>query len=124
TDAAGVVPNNELTRHNINLRLTNKLTERLNLDTRLTYMGEKIQNKMPQSNQIGAESPMRHPYRMARNIRTEDAEEFEFFDDDGVRHQHYWYPGYNPANPYWVINRATRLDNKDRISTFASLRYS
>jgi TonB-linked SusC/RagA family outer membrane protein len=48
TDAAGVVPTNELTRHNVNLRVTNKLSDRITLDSKITYIQEDIDNQLNQ----------------------------------------------------------------------------
>ena len=75
TDAKGVVPTNELTRHNFNLRLTNKLTEKLTLDSKLSYIREDIYNQLSQGESF--DNPMRHAYRLPRNIRTEDIENFK-----------------------------------------------
>jgi TonB-linked SusC/RagA family outer membrane protein len=122
TDAKGVVPSNDLNRHNINLRLTNKLTERLTLDTKLNYIREDIDNQLAQGESF--DNPMRHAYRLPRNIRTQDIEDFDFLDAEGVIRQNYWNVGSNGgANPYWTINRNLKEDITDRVIALASLRF-
>lgn len=121
TDAKGVVPTNELTRHNFNLRLTNKLTERLSLDAKLNYIREDIENQLSQGESF--DNPMRHAYRLPRNIRTEDIERFQYMNAEGVIRQNYWNVGSNGgANPYWTINRNLKRDMSDRIIALASLK--
>ena len=122
TDAAGVVPTNELKRHNAHVRITNKVTDKLTLDAKLNYIREDIDNQLSQGESF--DNPNRHAYRLMPNIRTEDIETFEYTDATGANRQHYWNPGSNGgANPYWTINRNVRLNTVDRIIGFASLKY-
>lgn len=122
TDAAGVVPNNELRRHSINLRLTNKLTDRLTLDSKINYIRQDIDNQLATGENFA--NPIRHAYRLPRNIRTADAERFEYVDADGLLRQNFWNPLSNGgANPYWTINRNTSEDRGDRVVAFSSLKY-
>lgn len=122
TDAKGVVPTNELTRHNFNLRMTNKLTEKLTLDAKLNYIREDIDNMLSQGESF--DNPMRHAYRLPRNIRTQDIERFQYLNAEGVIRQNYWNVGSNGgANPYWTINRNLKKDITDRVIALASLNY-
>lgn len=122
TDAAGVVPGNDLSRHNLNLRVTNKLADRLTLDSKLTYIRQQIDNELPQGENFA--NPNRHAVRLPRNIRTEDVSVFEYTDATGRNRQNYWNPGSNGgANPYWIINRAINQRNQDRVIGFVSMKY-
>lgn len=122
TDAKGVVPTNELTRHNVNLRLTNKLTDKLTLDAKLNYIREDIDNQLAQGESF--DNPMRHAYRLPRNIRTQDIERYQYLNAEGIIRQNYWNVGSNGgANPYWTINRNLKKDASDRIIALASLQY-
>lgn len=122
TDAAGVVPTNELKRHNVNLRITNKLANKLTLDTKLNYVREDINNEMRQGE--GFLNPIRHVFRLPRNIRTQDVSNFEYIDAENRNRQNFWNPGSNGgANPYWNINRNLNQNDVDRVIAFASLRY-
>ena len=122
TNAEGVVPNNELARHNAHVRITNKVTDRLTLDAKLNYIREDIQNGLSQGESF--DNPNRHAWRLPPNIRTADIEQFEYTDATGSNRQHYWNPGSNGgANPYWTINRNQRQTATDRVLGFASLSY-
>lgn len=122
TDAAGTVPNNELSRHSLNLRLTNKLSDRITLDSKINYIRQHLDNALPQGENFA--NPNRHAYRIPRNIRTEDISQFEYTTPTGLVRQNYFNPGSNGgANPYWTINRNTREDRNDRIIAMTSLRY-
>ncbi len=122
TDAEGVVPGNALKRHNIHLRITNKLMDRLTLDAKVNYIKEDIANSIPGGENYA--NANRHILRLPRTIRTQDVSIHEFTDPSGLNRQHYWNPGSNGgANPYWTINRNINERDLDRIVAFASLRY-
>lgn len=122
TDAGGVVPTNDLQRHNIHVRVTNKLADKLTLDAKLNYIRQDIDNQIAQGENFT--NPNRHAFRLPRNIRTEDIEMFEYINAAGLPRQHFWNPGSNGgANPYWPINRNLRENVSDRIIAFASLKY-
>ena len=122
TNASGVVPNNELKRHNAHLRITNQLSDRLSLDAKLNYIREDGDNSLSQGESFS--NPSRHALRLPRTIRTEDAAIFEFLSQAGANRQHYWNPGSNGgANPYWAANRNTNQRDVDRVIAFASLSY-
>ncbi|MGC1243671.1 MAG: SusC/RagA family TonB-linked outer membrane protein [Chryseosolibacter sp.] len=122
TDAAGVVPNNELGRHSLNLRITNKLTEKLTLDSKVNYIRQDIDNQLFEGENFA--NPIRHAYRLPRNIRTQDISQFEYTNAVGLVRQNYFNPGSNGgANPYWTINRNLRTNSSDRVVAFASLNY-
>ncbi|WP_375584925.1 SusC/RagA family TonB-linked outer membrane protein [Cyclobacterium xiamenense] len=121
-DAAGVVPGNALGRHSVNLRLTNKLTDRLTLDSKINYIKQDIDNQLTQGENYS--NPTRHILRLPRNIRTEDISNFEFVNEAGLLRQNYFNPGSNGgANPYWAANRNLRRNTLDRIIAFTSLNY-
>ncbi len=122
TDAQGVVPGNELRRHNVSLRVSSQLTDRLSLDSRLSYIMQNIDNELGFGQQIS--NSMRHVYRLPRNIRTEDIKMFEYIDQNDQPRQHYWDPSSNGgSNPYWTNNRVLNNRETERVSTFASLKY-
>lgn len=121
-DAAGVVPGNELNRHSLNLRLTNKLTDNLTLDSKINYIRQDINNQLTQGESFS--NPIRHAYRLPRNIRTEDVSQFQYINQAGLVRQNYFNPGSNGgANPYWTVNRNTRENTVDRIIALTSLNY-
>ncbi len=119
TDARGIVPGNTLQRHNAQVRVTAQPGSRLSIDGKLNYIRTDLANRLDTGE--GFANPMRHAYRLPRNIRTEDAEEFEYFTETGRRRQNYWVPGSNGgANPYWTLNRNLRTGTNDRIILLGS----
>jgi len=119
----GIVPNNELERHSINLKLDNDMLDgKLRVSSRINYIKSVTNNVLP-----GWESydnPLRGVYRIPRSVRTQDASDFEFTDASGNNKQNYWKPLDNGnGNPYWVINRNNNELVGDRIVGFASATY-
>src|SRR5699024_7700923 len=69
--------------------------------------------------------PLRHIYRLPRNIRTSDVEKFEYTTNDGQNRQNFWNPGSNGgANPYWTMNRNLQDNTNERVLALASLTYN
>jgi len=122
TDAKGIVPSNELKRHSVNLRITNKLSDKLTLDAKANYIREDLDNQLSQGESF--DNPVRHALRLPPNVRTEDVSIFDYVDGNGALRQHYWNPGSNGgANPYWTINRNLRDEATNRILGLVSLKY-
>ncbi len=123
TISQGIVEYNKLRRNNFNLRFDGNLTPKLSFDAKLTYMRQVIDNRMATGDDFN--NPMRAIYRQPSNISLEQVKNFEYFDDAGIRLQHYWNPGTNGGeNIYWMMNRTIREDNRDRILGMGSLRYA
>lgn len=122
TDAKGIVPGNTLNRHSTQVRVTAQPSNRFSMDGKLNYIRSNLKNSLDTGESFS--NPIRHAYRLPRNISTSDAEEFEYFLDSGRRRQHYWVPGSNGgANPYWTLNRNTRTGVNDRIILLTSATY-
>ena len=122
TDAEGVVPNNTLSRHNLNVRASQKIADKLTLDTKLNYIRSNFNNQVYGGEQF--ENPNRQILRLPRNIRTQDASQFDFLATDGTIDQHYWKPGDNGgANPYWTINKNNNDILSERVIGHISLKY-
>ena len=119
----GIVPNNELERHSVNLKIDNEMLDgKLRVSSRINYIKSITDNALP-----GWESydnPLRGAYRLPRNVRTADAANFEFTDAAGNNKQNYWKPLDNGnGNPYWVINRNNNERVDDRVVGYASIEY-
>jgi len=122
TNAEGIVPLNKLQRHNLSLRVTSNLSNRLTLDTKIDYEHHMLNNQ----EQVGESSfnPMRGVYGLLPNIRTQDVADYQFLDAAGVPKQEYWYPGTTTGdNPYWSINNYQTQDPATRVISFLSLSY-
>jgi TonB-linked SusC/RagA family outer membrane protein len=122
TMSKGIIRNNELKRHNVNLRITSKLSERLNSDTKVTYYHQDINNRVSTGDDFY--NPMRAILRQPSNISTEEAKTYEYFDNQGFRRQNYWHPNSNGGeNPWWMVNRIPAEESRDRVLGMASLKY-
>lgn len=122
TNANGILPNNDLKRHNISVRLENQLTDRFKLDTKIEYIKQSIDNRPDE----GASNfnPVMQTYMMPPNIRTEDARNFEYTNEIGMNRQDFWNPSSTlGANPYWTLYRNTNLNNRDRAIVMSSMSY-
>jgi hypothetical protein len=98
------------------------LDGKLKLSSRVNYIKSTIDNQLAQWESF--DNPLRHAYRLPRNIRTQDAEVFEFVDSSGNVKQNYWKPNDNGgANPYWTINRNLNEVLTDRVLGYTSLTY-
>ena len=87
-DRKGIVPGNELTRHNVNLKIDNSLIEnKLDLSARVNYIYTAIDNQLDTGEAFS--NPWRHAYRLPRNIRTQDVSVFEYLDAAGNVRQNY-----------------------------------
>ncbi|WP_026714410.1 SusC/RagA family TonB-linked outer membrane protein [Flavobacterium daejeonense] len=122
TTAEGIVVGNELDRHNVNLRLTSNLTDKLKLDVKTNYINQKIENAIG----AGEGGIGEAVYTMPRSLPYSQYKDFEYIDDAGqIR---YNYPDANTlstlgANPFWLAKRNLRTDERSRIIAFGSLTY-
>lgn len=122
---SGVVPGNELSRHNVSVKLDNSLLDdKLKLSSRINYIRSDIDNELSTGETYN--NPLRHAYRLPRNIRTQDARVYQYIEEGtGAVRQNYWKPLDNGgANPYWTVNKNLgRLEN-NRVIGYASLNYN
>ena len=122
---SGVVPGNALSRHNISVKLDNSLlNDKLKLSSRINYIRSDIDNELTTGEAY--DNPLRHAYRLPRNIRTQDAREYQYIEEGtGAVRQNYWKPLDNGgANPYWTINKNLGRSENNRVIGYASLNYS
>lgn len=124
TEASGVLPNNNLQRNNLSVRMTGELSNKFSLDAKISYTRQGTDNPTRQSDNNF--NPMQQIYLMPRNIRTQDAMKFEYTDPQGLVQQDYWSPGTasTAENPYWVLNRNISNDKMERLTGLASLTYN
>ena len=122
----GIVPGNELKRNTLNLRINNQLTDKLSLDSRITYTKQNIDNRI----KIGEEGgTVMNLYKIPRsvdlNTYNEDIDTNtnrpNFERADGT--PKYWTTSSIYMNPYWTVNRTTNNENRSRVSFLSSLTY-
>jgi TonB-linked SusC/RagA family outer membrane protein len=119
----GIIPTNDLTRHTINLRLSNQISSRFSTDAKITYLNQEIENR-PRTGEENA--PTIDIYQIPRNISTADAENSEVFDNVGIPT-----PTPFPAtlsaiyqNPYWLIDRTHINENRNRVIGFLTAKFN
>ncbi len=124
TTAQGIVKGNDLDRHNLSLRLTSNLTNKLTLDTKANFISQKIKNAI----NIGESSIGEAVYTMMRSLPYDQYKDFEYTDAAGQLQYNYPNAGIDGfgdvgGNPFWLALRNPRTDERNRIIGFASLKY-
>src|SRR5690606_31011523 len=118
----GIIPNNDLMSHTVNLRLSNKISERLSTDAKVSYFIQDI-NNMPRSGE--GNTPVLNAYQIARNVSIEDARNYQTINSLGVPVRAPW-AATLPAiygNPYWSVNNDIHDSKTDNIVGFLSAKY-
>ncbi len=112
----GIIPNNNVDRNTLNLRVNNQITDRLSSDAKITYVNQDIENNV----KVGEESGIvQNLYKIPRSVNLSDYETFE--DENG--NPTYWTTSSIYMNPYWTLNRTSNDFARDRIIILASLKY-
>lgn len=123
SDVHGIIPNNDLLSHNINLRITNQVSKRFSTDAKVTYFNRGIKNQL-----LGGEAanyPTLSIYQIPRNVSLADAKQFQAINSLGVPVPTPW-PSTLPSryqNPYWGINNDIHAEAMNRISGFLSVKF-
>lgn len=119
TKANSMVPGSDLSRHNFNIRGTTNLTEKFNLDSKVTYFVQRAHNRPV----MGTEGVIAWLYRLPRNM---------FIEDYGPEREKYQDPAtYNArthtsgtyGNPYWYQLHDRNDDNRTRIQGYVKANY-
>ncbi len=118
----GLLPTNDMVRHTTNLRLNGQISNKLSVEGKFTYMVQDIDNK-PAVGETAA--PLNSVYQVPRNIRTADMENYERTDPaTGLPLQNYWLPGSSVLqNPYWIVNRNSYFEDRNRVTAFGLAKY-
>lgn len=124
TNAAGIVPNNELDRYNFTIRnTTNMLNDRLRLDLNASYMSIREQNMISQGQYFNPIVPI---YLMSPSYSLEMLQQFEMYNESRNFKTQYW-PWTNEGialqNPYWIINRDNFINHKNRFLVSGGLSF-
>jgi TonB-linked SusC/RagA family outer membrane protein len=116
----GIVPDNNMLRHTITLRLTNQVSKRFSTDAKVTYISQDIKNK-PRTGEENA--PVIDIYSIPRNLSLSEAKQYQFINNVGVPNNYGNYPSTNPGiyqDPYWMIKNTALNETRDRIMGFVS----
>lgn len=118
----GIIPGNDLMRHNVNLRLTNQISKRFSTDAKVTYFSQDIENR-PRSGE--GNTPVLNIYQIPRNVSTEDARHYQVINNVGVPAPAPWPSTLRSiyGNPYWSVNNDILGQSKDQITGFLTAKY-
>ncbi|WP_420147210.1 SusC/RagA family TonB-linked outer membrane protein, partial [Spirosoma sp.] len=118
----GTVPANNLTRHTINLRLSNQISSKLSTDAKVTYINQSVLNK-PRTGEENA--PVIDLYQIPRNVSLSDAQQYSAPNAFGQPTPTAWPSTLSSIyqNPYWVVNQTAINQYRDRIIGFVLAKY-
>ncbi|AWO00867.1 SusC/RagA family TonB-linked outer membrane protein [Chitinophaga alhagiae] len=118
----GIIPNNDLRRNAVNLRLSNQLSKRLSTDAKITYFTQQTDNK-PRNGE--GNTPVLDIYQISRNVTTAQAERYMEINELGVPVPAPWPStlGSIYGNPYWVVNMDNLNETRDQVMGFISAKY-
>lgn len=121
TAATGIVRNHDLGRHNVTLRINNNISSKLSLESKISYIFEDVNNKP-----FVGEAPnsVLSLYRAPVTIPLSEMQKFENPGAEGTPTQSYWRPNSSILeNPFWIMNRQSFYERKDRLIGLISARY-
>lgn len=122
TSAKGVVENNKINRDNFNLRLNSEVFKNLKIDFKMTYHYLHSENSPTTGDDMY--SPMSQLIRMPRTIRTQDIENYYYYDESFSKKQTTWVPGSTKViNPYWSTHARENPYNSSNLSSILTMRY-
>lgn len=121
SDLKSILPNSNVDRDNFNLRAFTRLSDKLSLDTRVTYFLQKANNRPTQ----GTEGVMAYVWPLARNVHTDDLKTYQDLENPLDPENPYGViaPTSSGGNPYWMLKNDSNTDRRSRISGFAKLQY-
>ena len=118
----GIMRNNDLVRHNIDWKITNNVTDKLSFFTKLTYIYEKVDNRVFPGD--GGTFALPSIIRSPVTIPLSEMEQYSYIDETGTEKQSYWNPGSSvQLNPIWALNRVLNTQRRDRFLALASIKY-
>jgi TonB-linked SusC/RagA family outer membrane protein len=117
-DSKGLMPNNNLSRQNINIRGTSKLGEKINFDGKLTYIRTKVENR-PYLAEDGA-NIVQSLNILPRSITLESLKN-NTVDANGNEMK--WSADNTFSNPYWILENMYNVDEKNRLQAMFSINW-
>jgi TonB-linked SusC/RagA family outer membrane protein len=112
----GLVPNNDLQRHTLNLRIGANLTKRLSVDGKITYINQDIKNKPYSGENSG---PIMNLLKTPRSVDLNDYKNYQ----TETGNPRYWTSSGIYMNPYWTLNKTFGLEKRDRSIILGSAKY-
>ncbi|MCQ0111017.1 SusC/RagA family TonB-linked outer membrane protein [Zhouia amylolytica] len=117
-DGQGIISNNTLSKQTFNIRGATKLSERLNIEGKMTYLTSETLNS-PQLAE-GAGNTALQLSLMPRDIRLSDVAD-NTVDANGNEIK--WNLDNTFNNPYWALENTGNIDKRDRFQGFLSAKW-
>ena len=122
TLAQGIMRNNDLNRHNLDWKLTNNITSKLSFFSKLSYIFEKVDNRVFPGD--GGTFALPSMFRSPVTIPLSEMQQYSYIDETGTEKQSYWNPGSSvQLNPFWALNRVLNTQRRDRFLGLVSVKY-
>lgn len=116
----GLVPQNKLNRHTVNLRITTQISKRFSTDAKVTYVRQDIFDKPAV---VNAASAAMNIYKIPRTVRLEDVRNYETINNLGIATPNYWFSSSSFGNPYWTVYNTHRNEKRNRIIGMISAKF-
>ena len=117
-DSKGLLPNNEISRQTINMRGTSKLSDKLRIDGKITYIHTRGKNR-PHL----AESGLNTVQVLSILPRSISLESLENNTVDAEGSEKKWSLDNTFSNPYWVLENIGDEDRKHRLQAMLSVNW-
>ncbi|QGY44771.1 SusC/RagA family TonB-linked outer membrane protein [Maribellus comscasis] len=114
-NSKGISPNNDLARQVINMRGTMKMGKKVEIDSKISYIHQTVDNRVYMQESAG--NAMWMLTIMPRNTRLGDLKN-NTVDADGYELKFQDEPASN--NPYWTLNNLKNNDEKHHVISFLS----
>ncbi|MBL7735270.1 MAG: SusC/RagA family TonB-linked outer membrane protein [Chitinophagaceae bacterium] len=117
----GIVPNNNLMSHNVNLRLTAQISDRLSVDGNFTYLDQEIEDTRRGQKQFFSILTLQIP----RNVPYAYAKDFETINSSGLPVPTLW-PSPDRRtyqNPYWRLYRSVQPEDLNQTAGYIKVNY-
>ena len=123
TDAKGVVPTNELQRHNFNFNQSAQFFDnKLKMNASLNYINQNVKNRPAGGLYF---NPLTGLYFFPRGLDFDTYKrDFELYNPDRNFNTQNWVADRDiQQNPYWILNRNTNENTRNRFIAAMSARY-
>ena len=121
TAANGILDNHDLNRHNVSLRVSNTISSKFTIESKISYIFEDVHNKPFIGEAPNAVISM---YRAPISIPLEQMLTSDNIGPTGNPVQNYWRPQSSILeNPYWIMNRDNFYERKDRLIGLINAKY-
>ncbi|MBL7699102.1 MAG: SusC/RagA family TonB-linked outer membrane protein [Chitinophagaceae bacterium] len=122
TLAQGIMRNNDMTRHNIDWKITNNITSKLTFFSKLSYIYERVDNRVFPGD--GGTFALPSIIRSPVTIPLSEMEQYFYIDETGTERQSYWNPGSSvQLNPIWALHKVLNTQRRDRFLGLISAKY-